>query len=893
MTDGVARLREALSDRYAVERELGQGGMATVYLAHDQKLGRPVALKVLKPELAAALGPERFLREIEIAAKLNHPNILALHDCGTTTVTEPTANGQRLTATVLYYTMPFVEGESLRGRLEREKQLPLDDALQIAKEVADALGYAHALGLVHRDVKPENILFQAGHALVADFGIARAVTAAGGTKLTETGLAIGTPAYMSPEQAAGNSDLDARSDLYSLGCVLYEMLTGETPYTGPSAQAILAKKLSEPVGRVSVMRDTVPAGVEAALHKALARTPADRFVTAADFAGALAKPETLAPVVAATARPWWARRSVQALAMLAVLVLLAAAATVGLLRRGAHRPPVGVAILPFENLSAPGPDTLLAGAIHSELVTQLGRVAALSVRSRTAVEPYAHTTKSLPVIGKELGVARVVEGSVQVAGNRLRVNVQLIDAATQAPLWGNTYDRTLDDVFAVQSEIAQRIAEMVGGALTRAEAAALGTPPTQNSEAYRLYLEGEEQRIRTCCDPTVFQSAQHLLEHAIELDPDFALAHASLSRVHGWVQVNGWDTDPERVNRQRAEAETALRLAPRSPQAHLAMGWVFWLAPTALRSDMRQALQEFTIAAEEAPSSAEAWDNVSLAYAALREWDRYDAARDRAAALEPRNAARSLNAAVTFWERHRYAEAEREFNVWLSLVAPEDVPGHNGDRTLFYVVWQGTLDSLRALVNRQGCNAGWIANRLCVQLAFLEREPNAVLSSLSELPSTIYEGFEVYEPTPLWAAWAHQLRGDSASARRAFGAALSQLDSASRTLPDDPRLHASRGLALAGLGRHAEAKAEADWLLAPVDSLETDYSQYYRTSAALILAQGGYTDEALVQIERLLSGPSKWVSVPLLRIDPRWDPIRDDPGFRALLAKYARPHVVG
>ncbi len=278
MADQRERLSAALADRYGLERELGQGGMATVYLAHDRKLGRAVALKVLRPELAAALGAERFLREIEIAAKLAHPHILALHDCGE-------ADG------LLYYTMPYVEGESLRDRLTREKQLPLEEALRIAREVADALSYAHALGLVHRDIKPENILFEAGHAVVADFGIARAVSAAGGAKLTETGLAVGTPAYMSPEQAAGLSDVDGRSDLYSLGCVLYEMLAGETPYTGPTPQAVFAKKLSEPLPRISVVREAVPPGVEGALNRALARTPADRWPTAADFAAALAHPE--------------------------------------------------------------------------------------------------------------------------------------------------------------------------------------------------------------------------------------------------------------------------------------------------------------------------------------------------------------------------------------------------------------------------------------------------------------------------------------------------------------------------------------------------------------------------------------------------------------------------
>ena len=279
MGDPLQRLQSALGGRYTIVRELGRGGMATVYLAEDRKHHRRVALKVLRPELAAALGPERFLREIEIAAPLTHPHILPLLDSGQAGV-------------FLYYVMPYVEGESLRDRLSREPQLPLDEALQIAKEVADALSYAHDHQVIHRDIKPENILLESGHAVVADFGIAKAIAVAGSERLSETGLVVGTPAYMSPEQAAGRHDVDGRSDLYSLGCVLYEMLAGETPYTGPTLQAILAKKLSEPLPRVSVVRETVPAGIEAALSKALARTPADRFDTATAFAETLSNPAT-------------------------------------------------------------------------------------------------------------------------------------------------------------------------------------------------------------------------------------------------------------------------------------------------------------------------------------------------------------------------------------------------------------------------------------------------------------------------------------------------------------------------------------------------------------------------------------------------------------------------
>ena len=275
MTETLAgRLNAALSTRYLIERELGRGGMATVFLAHDVRHDRKVALKVLRPELAAVIGGERFLREIRLTANLQHPHILPLHDSGE-------AGG------FLYYVMPYVEGESLRDWLNRELQLPLEDALRIATQVASALSYAHKHGVIHRDIKPENILLTSGAAVVADFGIARALTEAGVGRLTETGLSLGTPQYMSPEQATADRELDGRSDIYALGCVLYEMLAGEAPYTGPTAQSIIAKVLTEPPRRVRNARPTVPSHVEAAIHKALAKLPADRFRSAAEFAEAL------------------------------------------------------------------------------------------------------------------------------------------------------------------------------------------------------------------------------------------------------------------------------------------------------------------------------------------------------------------------------------------------------------------------------------------------------------------------------------------------------------------------------------------------------------------------------------------------------------------------------
>ena len=322
MADSFDRLKTALADRYAIEEEIGAGGMATVYLAEDLKHHRKVAVKVLRPELAATIGTDRFLKEIQVAARLNHPHILALHDSGDA-------------AGYLYYVMPVADGESLRDRMNQERQLPMDEAIRITREVAAALDYAHRHGVIHRDIKPENVLLHEGVAMVTDFGIALAVSEAGGTRLTETGFSLGTPHYMSPEQSMGERELDARSDVYALGCVLFEMLAGEPPFTGNTAQSIVAKRITESPPSVSTLRDTVPPWLNACVTRALARAPADRFDSAADFAAALTPAQTnlmpsasvssiqYQPVQAAASADegrrvrWWGGAAVAAVALLA------------------------------------------------------------------------------------------------------------------------------------------------------------------------------------------------------------------------------------------------------------------------------------------------------------------------------------------------------------------------------------------------------------------------------------------------------------------------------------------------------------------------------------------------------------------------------------------------
>ena len=533
MSDVLERLKTALADRYSIERELGRGGMAVVYLARDEKLGRQVALKVLRPELAASLGAERFLREIEIAAKLTHPNILALHDCGE-------ADGQ------LYYTMPFLEGESLRDRLNREKQLSIEDAMQITREVADALGHAHSMGLVHRDIKPENILFQSGHALVADFGIARAVTEAGAETLTETGLAIGTPAYMSPEQASGNKDIDARSDLYSLGCVLYEMLSGEAPFSAPTPQALIAKKLAEPTPRISVVRELVPQSVEVALTRALAKTPADRFVTAQQFVHALEAPsDGMAVSNAGVGAGEQGRKGVRAPSIrrwalpAGALVIAAAlvALNVGGLRErlantaAAEGDIIRLAVLPFENLTGDPEQEYLSDGLTEDMIAQLGRMhpEGLSVIGRRSVMRYEDSNTPIDEIGRDLNVDYVLAGSALWDSSTIRIRAELIRVEGQDQVWTEAYESEPSGILALQSDVVSRVAESLALELLPAETARLASARRIDPAAYEAYLLGTHSRRAMTAG--ALETAERYLQRALEIDPEYAAAWAGISRV--------------------------------------------------------------------------------------------------------------------------------------------------------------------------------------------------------------------------------------------------------------------------------------------------------------------------------------------------------------------------
>ena len=551
-------LSTALADRYRIERELGAGGMATVYLARDLKHDRNVALKVLRPELAESLGRDRFLREIQLAATLSHPHILPLHDSGD-------ASG------ALFYVMPNVDGQSLRDRLDDERQLPIDEAVRIAMEVAGALDHAHRHGVIHRDVKPENIMLQDGHALVADFGIGKAVDEAGADTLTQLGMSVGAPAYMSPEQAAGD-EVDGRSDIYSLGCVLYEMIVGEQPFTGPTAQAVIARRFVQTPLDVASLREGVPRPVARAVQKALARVPIDRYDTAAMFVTSLGER------AAVSTQP--------------------------------PAPEKSLAVLPFANLSSDPENEYFADGITEEILNALATIPDLRVAGRASSFSFKGKTQNLQAVGEALNVRTVLEGSVRRSGRRVRITVQLSDATDGFRMWSERYDREIEDVFALQDEIATAIAERLKTSL-QVNAASQAQRTTDNIEAYEAYLKG--RTILAGRGVSVTTEGLALLRRATELDHTYAPAWAGIADVYSVAGYYQLLPPALCATSAREAAAKALEFGPNLAETHTSLALIALLFDWAWET----AGREFKRALELNPASAQARAWYGLFYLGL------------------------------------------------------------------------------------------------------------------------------------------------------------------------------------------------------------------------------------------------------------------------------------
>jgi len=514
-----------LLDRYALERELGSGGMAVVHLAEEKKHARKVAIKILRPEFTASVGAERFLREIGIAARLSHPHIVPLIDSGET-------EGQ------LYYVSPYVPGGSLRDRLRAEKKLSLRETQRITQQIATALDYAHRNGFVHRDVKPENILFADGHALLADFGIAHARRVAGGEAITESGLAVGTPAYMSPEQATAEEDLDGSSDIYSLACVVYEMLTGEPPFHGDSARAVMVRHVMETPRPVRALQPDVPPGVERAIARALAKRPEDRFASVLDFSAAI---EGVGPDGG--------------------VGFSAAVRT--------------VAVLPFVNASSDPENEYLSDGLTDELINALAKVEGLRVASRTSVFALKGKAQDVRAIGALLGASVVLEGTVRKSLERLRVTAQLTSADDGRLLWSERFDRTVSDMFDIQDELADIIVTTLRGTWLADLDQPLPKRYTESISAYGLYLKGRYAWNKRTQEG-VAEGIEYF-EKAIAEDPGYALAYTGLADSYA-LHVDYRNVHVSSgFERAKEYAKKALELDDSLAEAHASLAWTLFI----------------------------------------------------------------------------------------------------------------------------------------------------------------------------------------------------------------------------------------------------------------------------------------------------------------------------
>ena len=879
----LARVREALADHYRIERVLGEGGMATVYLADDLKHHRRVAVKVMRPELASSLGAGRFLREIEIAARLSHPHILPVFDSGET-------------AGFLYYVMPHVKGESLRDRLQREGSLPVDEALQLAQEVADALGYAHREGVIHRDVKPANVMLSEGHALVADFGIARAADE--GQALTGTGLAVGTPQYMSPEQASGERDIDARSDVYALGATMYEMLAGAPPYVGPTPRAVLAMALTEECTPLPEVRPDVPAAVAAVVAKAMAREPDARYAYGAELAQALAHAREARLVDSAGraaagrggesvagARPPAARSRIRRRHLIgAAALLLLAVVLAGVFLLRSRGPAAGLgrgirlAVLPFENRGDPTDDYVVAG-LADQVRGKLAALTGFQVTGRTSSEQYRRSTKAPAHIGRELGVRYLLSATVNWAkdargSGRLQVVPELLDVRTGAVKWQQTFDAPLTDVFQVQSDVAVQVAGALDVALGAGERRDIAARPTANLAAYDAFLKGKEAiELGGVAD---MQRAVDFFQQAVALDSTFAQAWVYLARAQAlfFTQQAG---SPAVAEQARRNAERAKALAPGTATAH----WATACTTGASRSTGSAAVGRSTRGSAAAPTtstfSSPARERKPRSAGPTRRSRNSAGSSHWTLATPPRSGAWPTFLLLL----HRTDEvlAAAEAGLALAPTTPALI-----EIKLMSFLQRGDLDGGRA----------WLRSALA------RNDPTAVVTYVAAYWDLFWALDDAQQRFLLrlspaqfgddrgaWAlalagTWA--IRGDAARTRALGDSAAATYAEQLRQAPGNGPILSFYSLALAYAGRGAAALAAASRALAsPSWPRDVYISQYYSHVLARAYTYAGDQDQAIGTLERLLAKPY-FITPAWLRIDPSWDTLRGYPRFRRLVA---------
>ncbi|MEJ7761144.1 MAG: protein kinase [Gemmatimonadaceae bacterium] len=879
-----AQLQSTLGDSYTLERELGGGGMSRVFLAEETSLGRKVVVKVLPPDLAAAVNLERFRREIQLSARLQHPHIIPVLAAGV-------SDG------LPYYTMPFIEGESLRARLSRSGELPVHDAVRVLRDILSALSYAHAQGVVHRDIKPDNILFTGQHAVVADFGVAKAISASTnpGSSLTSLGVALGTPAYMAPEQAAADPNADHRADLYAVGAVAYEMLTGQPMFSARSPQAMLAAHVTEKPEPIDRRRASVPPMLAALIMRSLEKHAADRPQSAGEMLALLDAAVTpsgaTAPTTALPATPRTAagaRRWLIAGAFVSAVLL---AGAYGLSqRRDVRSEPAeasmdevaSLAVLPFENLGR-DEDGYFADGMTEEISSRLGTLAGLRVIGRQSVRGYANSTKSAQQIGKELGVAYILTGSVRwdrsTGTSRVRVSPALLKVADGSQIWSEPYEDVVKGVFDIQSTVAERVANALQLKLSSRESQNLAAKPTENVEAYDLYLRG--QALANGWVGKDYIKAAQFFEKATELDPRFALAFAALSIAHVesiWF-TGDIDIDGKRLAKAKAAVDRANALSPNNPRVHTALANYHYHG----KLDFATALEEVGIALRLQPSNAGAHLVKARIERRLGKVDDALATYRRQLEFDPHSSGR-----VELCETLRMAGQPKESLSCIDAVIEREPANWLGYQNGVSTAIIGFGDLKLAMKYLAAARARVPAEQIAGNLASMNSGVwPAVLDSgilaiaqAAPVPTDISPRMDYYA-TRAMAGWVLDKPDEVRSASRQFLAEWGK--TGGRQLPPNSYLRGWAAMAFAFLGQKAPAVALAnEWMAqSPIerDAVDAGFVQAY---AAFILMLVGEHDDAIALLEKAVN-----LRIPItraqLRVEPMWNSLRTNPRFQRLV----------
>jgi len=861
---------------YRIEARLGSGGMGLVYRATDLKLGRAVAIKLLSRHLSTSEEAKaRFVREARAASALDHPNIGVLYDIGE-------EKGE------LFIVMAFYEGETLSQRLDKGR-FSIEETIAILQQVSAGLEAAHRSGIVHRDIKPANILLTSGGTVrILDFGLAKLISDSHAQAITQTGQPMGTVSYMSPEQLRGAS-VDSRSDLWSLGVLAYQLLAGTSPFEADSSAATAARILNdEPPSLAKV--PGIPDWLAQLVSQLLRKNPSERPLTASDVLGAFKRATPMSDDVPKRAlslsQRFAAPRGIRPTVLLVAIGVLAAAAGLfyHFVLRGNARSlsweasSASVAVLPFASLSTGEENAYFAQGFHDELLRQLGRIGDLRVISRTSVMQYKESPRDLREIAKALGVSTIVEGSVQRAGNRVRLEARLIDARNDRQMWGDRYDRDLSDLFGIQTAVAEEIASALHARLSATQRAQIERKPTQSLQAYDLYLRGLEYANRPGSLPGNMAIAERFYRQAIEADSSFALARARLASVKlATYWYAAMDTPDNVVQEARQQAEESLRLQPDLPEGRLALGLYYYWG----RREYERALKELELA--QSGVSAEATLAIS---GILRRTGRFEEGirkQQEALRLDPRSLSTRYELVWSLVWTRRYQEAEQVLDQILEI-AP-DFPGASISRAIIYELWKGDT-SLAKEVLRE--NRGRLDPRGHLGGAYawihhlLSHNPREALSFLDFVQSDSLILPPIVVPKAFFYAVAQEAIGDAPRARGEYETALPLLQAEVDKNPGRAWQRSFLARAYAGLGRKEDALGEARRAveLLPV-SMDALIGSHIEIDRAAVEARVGETEAAIEHIRHLLSIPC-FLSPGLLRIDARWKPLRGDPRFRQL-----------